>query len=252
MSLRGYIFITENEVCKFNPLGEFMEKLFIEELNPSGINIIIISVFIPATRLVAGEHFFGNKVAMIFIYILRRGTIHLVFANIRKTQTKMKFLFTSIFLLSLSSSAFSVKWIEAQNGEIPENAVKFKHSYTEYTNTVYCRAKDEESDNLHSGIMHEGEEACEYPIVSSNSVAYASEYEILSLDDSKDRIQFRFRLPGEPVPPGAVKCHDDEIEDCYFGRSMYSDGICEEELGKIDPSSELGLRTKEWTSHLST
>uniref|UniRef100_A0A0K2U0Z6 Uncharacterized protein n=1 Tax=Lepeophtheirus salmonis TaxID=72036 RepID=A0A0K2U0Z6_LEPSM len=151
----------------------------------------------------------------------------------------MKFLFTSIFLLSLSSSAFSVKWIEAQNGEIPENAVKFKHSYTEYTNTVYCRAKDEESDNLHSGIMHEGEEACEYPIVSSNSVAYASEYEILSLDDSKDRIQFRFRLPGEPVPPGAVKCHDDEIEDCYFGRSMYSDGICEEELGKIDPSSEL-------------
>ena len=47
------------------------------------------------------------------------------------------------------------------------------------------------------------------------------------------------------VPKGAIKCNSSGDGDgCYLGISVYSDGICEETLGKINMNLQFNGKTK--------
>ena len=51
-------------------------------------------------------------------------------------------------------------------------------------------------------------------------------------------MRWKWAYPGE-IPKNAVPCDDTQMggpQNCYLGVSLYSDGICVESIGKIDPT----------------
>ena len=49
----------------------------------------------------------------------------------------------------------------------------------------------------------------------------------------------------ENVPKNAVRCDDTQLGGtCFLGVSMYSDGLCEENIGKIDKNGKIHMNIK--------
>ena len=53
-----------------------------------------------------------------------------------------------------------------------------------------------------------------------------------------DEMRWKWAYPGE-IPENAVPCDDSQMggpPNCFLGVSLYSDGICVESIGKINPT----------------
>merc|ERR1712179_496290 len=94
-------------------------------------------------------------------------------------------------------------------------------------NFYFCRV--EEAGSYIVGHLEAGKKQCAYP--RQGKTARTDKFKVLVTSG-----KLGWRYGGSP-PTGAVDCElTKQNSDCYLGQSVYSDGICHEDLGFITPS----------------
>jgi len=89
-------------------------------------------------------------------------------------------------------------------------------------------------DLLFTGTITEGTTVCQYVNTETQDVQVSSTYKVLTRSEG-DETGWKWAYYGD-IPENAVPCADSLMDEgnCYLGVSLYSDGICDESIGKID------------------
>ncbi|TRY75304.1 hypothetical protein TCAL_15669 [Tigriopus californicus] len=72
---------------------------------------------------------------------------------------------------------------------------------------------------------------------ASGSVNGSTTFKLLTLL-GQEETSWKYGTRNE-VPDNAIPCEDQDIENCFLGVSVYSDGICREAPGKISASHNM-------------
>lgn len=146
---------------------------------------------------------------------------------------------TAFYLLSDQVSA--LLWLEMSddNGQIqvPSQVAVSYISPKFGTPIHFCQAVDNVSGQLFTGTFNEGESVCTFVDTETKEIGISKHFEVLVLNQG-DEMRWKWAYPGE-IPENAVPCDDSQMggpPNCFLGVSLYSDGICVESIGKINPT----------------
>jgi len=139
----------------------------------------------------------------------------------------------------------NVIWKNTKNGKIPDDAV-FSNLARE--KSYFCLAEDSETGKTYVGTILPGNEFCEFLVLQDPvnvggavdmQMKKKNSYKVLSkkysteAKKSKPLSWIEHQLGTTIVPEGAIPCGSSgDGEDCYLAASVYSDGLCEEAIGK--------------------
>lgn len=115
-----------------------------------------------------------------------------------------------------------------------EKAFEFKYYNNHYQ---FCQASHGSASTFYTGTKKVEETECQFPIKSSASVNASSTFKLLTLL-GQEETSWKYGNRDE-VPDNAIPCEDEDIEDCFLGVSIYSDGICKESPGKISANDNM-------------
>lgn len=145
------------------------------------------------------------------------------------------------FLTIVIAGVQSLQWVDielqanAAESDLPNNvAVVYPNTNQKH---YFCRVKNQNSNTQEFIVGHmKGVSGCKYPNAGQSETSQV--FQIL-VEESDDILDWKYIGRGKPHSQ-AVPC--DLITsggDCYLGQSVYSDGICIEQVGFINTRDQL-------------
>merc|ERR1711936_974203 len=154
------------------------------------------------------------------------------------TMSSGRHFFVLLCSFIIIDDCWSLRWIQAVDGQLPDNAAKL------YPNTnkahYLCRVVLESGDITY-GQLKDTSPSCTHPGTEGEEGTMAmssGQFDVLVKD--QETLGWKFGQFGSVESDNALKCDLSVGQggDCYLGQGVYSDGICEEALGFIKPSTK--------------
>ncbi|XP_059078459.1 uncharacterized protein LOC131876934 [Tigriopus californicus] len=143
-------------------------------------------------------------------------------------------ILSSIVLLGFSVHSEGTLWSLADSNGSSSDAFDFDYYGERYQ---FCQASFGSASTFYTGTKLVNEAECRFPIKSSGSVNGSTTFKLLTLL-GQEETSWKYGTRNE-VPDNAIPCEDQDIENCFLGVSVYSDGICREAPGKISASHNM-------------
>merc|ERR1711997_130467 len=153
-----------------------------------------------------------------------------------KASATLTILLSVLSSFSLIHCSQPLRWKQAANGRIPRHAVKvFSRNKTPH---YPCRVST--SSQVSYGVLSGEEGTCKFADTDQKHILSSSSFDVLVGDQSRVALKWVGSRPtgAEMRQSGAIPCNlnTGTSSDCYFGEGVYSDGICDEEVGVVIPS----------------